>query len=389
MPDDPFKTHDPPKTGPPQKLGKTVLEDLNQMDFRRTMHEDLQEIYQFYLDAETRDRLNEMDQISRWLHLTGWLVKNSLLKLTPVRRLLLLAGMVLFAWGLLDSPPGLIMGFLLVVFTLLLELKDKLLAQDELMTGRAVQFALMPREDPTLPGWETWLFTRPANEVGGDLVDYLEIDENRLGLALGDVAGKGLGAAMFMAKLQSTLRAIAPNFDTLSDLGAAVNQIFIRDGLPGRFVSLIYLELTPEDGRVRLLNAGHLPPLVVHADSLEEMPKGAPALGLMGQAEYSEQHAVLAPGDLMVVFSDGLTEARNEVQMFFGDDRLRALLPSLRNLSAEAVGRRLLQAVEDFSGEARPHDDLSMIVVKRLAAPARLPAPSPAVEDEAPAASPE
>ena len=389
MPYDPSKTKDPPPSGPPQKLGKTVLEDLNQMDFRRTMHEDLQEIYQFYLDAETRHRLDEMDQVSRWLHLTGWLLKNSLLKLTPVRRLLLLGGMVLFLWGLADSVPGLIMGFLLVVFTLILELKDKLLAQDELMTGRAVQFALMPKQDPTLPGWQTWLFTRPANEVGGDLVDYLEIDENRLGLALGDVAGKGLGAAMFMAKLQSTLRAIAPNFDTLSDLGEAVNQIIIRDGLPGRFISLVYLELAPEDGQVRVLNAGHLPPLVVHTDSVEEMPKGAPALGLMSTANFTEQHVDLAPGDLMVVFSDGLTEARNEIQMFFGEERLQALLPSLRGLSAEAAGTRLLDAVERFAGEARPNDDLSMIVLKRLAGPARLPAPAPAVENETPAASTE
>ena len=231
MPHDPSQTQDPPKTGVPQKLSRTVLDDLNQMDFRRTMREDLQEIYQFYLDADTRDRLDEMDRFSRWCHLTGWLLKNSILKLPPVRRLLLLGGMVLFLWGLFGGFQGLIMGFLLVILTLILELKDKLLAQDELMTGRAVQFALMPKKHPALPGWETWLFTRPANEVGGDLVDYLTINEDRLGLALGDVAGKGLGAALYMSKLQSTLRAVAPNFDTLSELGAAVNEIFIRDGL--------------------------------------------------------------------------------------------------------------------------------------------------------------
>ena len=389
MPDDPSKTQDPPESKTPQKLGRTMLDDLNEMDFRRTMHQDLQEIYQFYLDAETRDRLDEMDQVSRWLHMTGWLLKNSLLKLTPVRRLLLISGMVLFLWGLVDSVPGLIMGFLLVLFTLILELKDKLLAQDELMTGRAVQFALMPKEHPTLPGWETWLFTRPANEVGGDLVDYLAINEDRLGLALGDVAGKGLGAALYMSKLQSTLRAVAPNFDTLSELGAAVNEIFIRDGLPDRFISLVYLEIESEVGQVRVLNAGHLPPLVVHAQTVEEMPKGSPALGLLRGVAYTEQHVELAPGDLMVVYSDGLTEARNEQRIFFDDDRLMALLPSLRGLSAEAAGLRLLEAVEDFVGEAHPHDDLSMVVLKRLPLPARLPAPPAVVQEDASATSPE
>ena len=92
MPHDPSQTQDPPQTGVPQKLSRIVLDDLNQMDFRRTMREDLQEIYQFYLDADTRDRLDEMDRFSRWCHLTGWLLKNSILKLPPVRRLLLIQG---------------------------------------------------------------------------------------------------------------------------------------------------------------------------------------------------------------------------------------------------------------------------------------------------------
>ncbi len=182
---------------------------------------------------------------------------------------------------------------------------------------------------------------------------------------------------------------MAPNFDTLSELGAAVNEIFIRDGLPDRFISLVYLEIESEAGQVRVLNAGHLPPLVVHAETVEEMPKGAPALGLLRGVAYTEQHVELAPGDLMVVYSDGLTEARNEQRIFFDDERLMALLPSLRGLSAEAAGLRLLEAVEDFVGEARPHDDLSMVVLKRLPLPALLPAPSAVVQEDASATSPE
>ena len=380
MPDEPSKTRDAPGADVPQKLGQTVLEDLHQADFRRTMRQDLEEIYQYYLDQGARDELAEMDQVSRWLHLTGWLVKSSILRLTPVRRLLLIGSVLLFLWGIMGSFPGLILGFLVVTLILLLELKDKLLAQDELMTGRAVQFALMPRENPSLPGWETWLFTRPANEVGGDLVDYLTVDENRLGLALGDVAGKGLGAALFMAKLQSTLRAIVSHFQSLADLGAEVNTIFRRDGLPGRFISLIYLELEPETARVRFVNAGHMPPLVVHADAVEELPKGAPALGLMAEAPYTEQYADLQPGDLMLLYSDGLTEARDEEGEFFGHQRLLDLLASLRGLSAEAAGQRLLDALHNFAQDARPSDDLSMIVLRRLPGPASLPAPATPVQ---------
>ncbi len=385
MPDDPSKTKDEPDADVPQKLGQTVLEDLHKADFRRTIRREVEEVYQFYLEQGARDELAEMDKVSRWLHLTGWLIKSSVLRLTPVRRLMFIASIFLYLWGIMGNFLGLSLGFLAVMLILLLELKDKLMAQDELMTGRAVQIALMPRENPSLPGWETWLFTRPANEVGGDLVDYLMLTENRLGLALGDVAGKGLGAALVMAKLQSTLRAIASRYESLADMGTEVNTIFRRDGLPDRFISLIYLVLEPAAAQVRLLNAGHMPPLVVHAEGIDELPKGAPALGLMKNAPYTEQYAELQPGDLMLLYSDGLTEARDEQGEFFGHQRLLDLLPSLRGLSAEAVGRRLLEEVEGFAADAPPSDDLSLIVVRRLPMQARLPAPSEPVEasDEA------
>ncbi len=374
MPDDASHRPESPAREAPPKLGKTVLEDLSRGDFQRSMHRDLEDVYRFYLDQQTRDELSEMHPFSKWLHVAFWVLKSSVLKLTPARRLLLLSGVILFGLGVAGNFAALISGFLVLLLILLLELKDKLLAQDELQTGRAVQFALMPREHPALPGWQTWLFTRPANEVGGDLVDYLRVGQDRLGIALGDVAGKGLGAALVMAKLQATLRALAPGFDTLDALGAQVNRIFLRDGLPNRFVSLIYLELEPENGRVRLLNAGHLPPLAVHEDAREELPRGAPALGLTPDAAYTEQSITLAEGDLLLVYSDGLTEARNEAGDFFGPHRLAKLLPLLRGMSAEAAGRRLLAALERFVGEARPSDDLSLVLLKRL--PPAQPAPA-------------
>ncbi len=348
------------------KLGQTVLDDLTRGDFQRAVHRDLEDVYRFYLDEETRSELSEMGQASRWFHVALWVLKNSILRLSPPRRLLLLGGVILFFIGVAGNVPWLIGGFLMVLLILLLELKDKLLAQDELASGRAVQFALMPREHPALPGWETWLFTRPANEVGGDLVDYLRVREDRLGIALGDVAGKGLGAALVMAKLQATLRALVPTFDTLAGLGAQVNKIFLRDGLPSRFVSLVYLEVEPGAGRVRLLNAGHLPPIAALADGIRELPRGAPALGLTPEAAYAEQHITLDPGDLLLVYSDGLTEARNEAGDFFGPHRLAKLLPLLRGMSAEAAGRRLLSALDRFVGEARPSDDLSLVLLRRL-----------------------
>ncbi|MFQ5626458.1 MAG: SpoIIE family protein phosphatase, partial [Methyloligellaceae bacterium] len=140
--------------------------------------------------------------------------------------------------------------------------QDKLLARDEIEVARQVQLARFPQEQPRLPGWAVWSYTRPANDVGGDLVDYIELDSGRLGVALGDVAGKGLGAALLTAKLQATLRALVPECRTLDELGGRLNTILHRDGLDNRYATLFYLELAHEGGHVRFLNAGHNPAIV-------------------------------------------------------------------------------------------------------------------------------
>ncbi|GIV61026.1 MAG: hypothetical protein KatS3mg043_2115 [Rhodothermaceae bacterium] len=347
-------------------IGQTLLDDLRSGDLRRSLREDLRETYRFYLDDARRDELSAMGQAKRWLVATWWLLKSMFFKLTPARRLFLVLSLYFVVNGSLRDPTQIVVGFVVLFFILLLELKDKLLAQDELAAGRAVQLALMPDRNPRVSGWETWLFTRPANDVGGDLVDYLERPDGLLGLALGDIAGKGLPAALLMARLQATLRALAPEAPSLANLGTTLNDIFYRDGLRSRFASLVYLEVTPETDAVRLLNAGHLPPLIVRADgTVEEAPRGGPALGLMPGVRFTEQHLDLAPGDLLVVYSDGVTEARNAYGWFFEEDRLHAILPQLPGRTAEDAGRRILSAVEHFIGDARPHDDLSLVVLRR------------------------
>ncbi len=348
-----------------QKFTKTIWNDFTQTDFVGTVRREWKDIYDFYLDDETRTKIEKMGKVKRWFYFTVYLLKSLFFKLTSFRRIMLVVG---FFFTFYESDTGRsfpFLGFYLVLLILILELKDKLLAQDELAVGRAVQFALMPEHNPSFPGWDIWLFTRSANEVSGDLVDYMLIDKDRLGAALGDVAGKGLGAALFMAKLQATLRALAPNYSSFAHLGAEINKIFCRDGLPSRFASLLYLEIKPDSGKVRVLNAGHLPPIGLIDESFKEMPKGTPALGLTMKSKYEEQNIQLQPGDLLIVYSDGLTEARNEKGEFYGDKRLEDLIPKLKNLTAQTAGNRILSEIERFVGEAHQSDDLSMIILKR------------------------
>jgi sigma-B regulation protein RsbU (phosphoserine phosphatase) len=351
-----------------------LWDDVNRTGLKRTINRTFFDLQEFYLGAHSRDRLLRMRKIRRAIFLVAWLLKSLLLKLTPARRLLLALSFVLMWQATSFESRGEtthisihfpFLGIATLLLILMLELKDKLLAKEELEAGRSVQRALMPDSSPTVRGWDIWLFTRSANDVGGDLVDYVPLGEQRYGLALGDVAGKGLPAALLMAKLQSTLRALAADESSLAGLGQKMNRILCRDGLPNRFATLVYLELGERMGLVRVLNAGHPPPLVLRGRTLEELPYGAMALGMLPDAIFSEQRVDLADGDVLIVFSDGLTEAMNGNDEFFGDERVRALLPTLAGMAAQGIGTRVIEAVDAFVGDARPHDDLSLVVLRR------------------------
>ena len=359
---------------------ETLKQDLRYLhdDVRPGWHDMLRttmaELKEFYLTPEHRQRLAGMNKVRRSLWLSGWLLKSLFLKLTPIRRLMLLAALILMAWSpqvvstgnTTVSADGTMLGALLVVILLLLELKDKLLARHELEAGRAVQQALMPDRCPTLAGWDVWLYTRPANDVGGDLVDCLELGPGRVGFTLADVAGKALPAALLMAKVQSTLRALATEEPSLSDLAAKTNDILCRDGLPNRFATLLYFDVRDHDDAVRLVNGGHLPPVLVSPAGFHELQRGDMALGMMPGASYREQHQEVKPGEMLIAYSDGLTEALNASGEFYGEDRLREVFRGLASFSSKAAGARILESVDAFIGTTLPYDDLSLIVLKRL-----------------------
>jgi hypothetical protein len=337
--------------------------------FRTTMAE----IEEFYLTPEHRQRLARMGRLGRWMWLGLWLLRSLFLKLTPFRRVVLLVALVLLmasprvstGGGTSVSVDGQMFSMFLLLGLLLLELKDKLLARHELEAGRSVQRALMPDRCPSLAGWDVWLYTRPANDVGGDLVDCLELGPGRVAFTLADVAGKALPAALLMAKVQSTLRALATDAPSLSDLAAKTNDILCRDGLPNRFATLLYFTLRDHDDAVRLVNGGHMPPVLVSSGGYHELQRGDMALGMMPGAPYREQRQEVKPGEMLVAYSDGLTEALNADGEFYGEDRLRADFSTLAPLTARQAGERILASVDAFIGATHPYDDLSLIVLKR------------------------
>jgi sigma-B regulation protein RsbU (phosphoserine phosphatase) len=366
------------------KMGSVLLDDLRQGDIIGTVKRDFRDLKDFMLTEERHKRLKDMGRLKRWLFILWWLLKALILKLTPARRILVIIGLVLVFLTRSISYQGhnlqirsetAAAGATIILFVLMLELKDKLTAQKELEAGRTVQEALKPERSPRVPGWGLWLFTRSANEVGGDLVDFIRVDDNRFGVALGDVAGKGLRAALLMAKLQATLRALVGDVTSLAGLGTKLNQIFSRDTIPTIFASLVYFEVQSESnsaptpvadsGLVRVLNAGHFPPLTLRGTRVEKMERGGAALGILHSTTFLEQQTILQNGDSLFVYSDGLTEARNEVGEYFGEGRLVDLLPRFANLPTQEFGERLLSEIDQFVGQAKRHDDLSIVILRR------------------------
>jgi len=354
-------TSDPP-------LWKLFRDDLRQGGLPDALRREVGELKHQLLSDSERDRLEEMGTVTRFLSLCWWLFRAVLLHMSPLRRVLVVVGVVLIAasgsgdTGLKVHVPG---GVALLA-VLMLELKDKLLLRRELEGGHAVQRAMRPPTSPKVPGWEVWLFTRSANEVGGDLLDFLALDERRYGIVLGDVAGKGLSAALLGVKLQATLQAFARESPTLGLVAERLNSLFCQDGPSSYFASLVFLEFSPENGIVRAVNAGHLPPLLVRSESIDTLPRGGAALGILKNAEYPQQEISMVRGDQLVLISDGVTEAENDAGEQYGEDHLKEYLFRSRATHTSELGEGLVRAVEHHMGNARQKDDITIAVLKRV-----------------------
>jgi len=348
---------------------RNTFGDAKRTGYRRTISQTLDGLESYYLPDSRRRELAGMNAFRRFFYRCWWLFKALFYKLAPGRRVLLLIGLLAVTMSYGRGGPQAegswgIIGVACVLLVLMLELREKLVARDELAEGRAIQQALLPKTTPSIPGFEIWLDTTPANDVGGDIVDVLQAEDGRSFVLLGDVAGKGLGAALLAARLQATFRALAPDASSLEQLGDRLNRIFHRDGPSNRFATAVAIAVRPGETELRLLNAGHPPPLLIRDGRAEPLAGGGPAFGIVSGAHYTEQAVTLRKGDTLVVYSDGVTEAMNSTGEFFGDERLLSTLLALAGSPPAEIGRGIQQAVRAFEGGERPHDDLSLILIR-------------------------
>ena len=240
----------------------------------------------------------------------------------------------------------------------------------ELDFARRIQLNLMPSEPPQPAGWEIATAYRAARVVGGDFYDAFELpgQAGRIGLIIADVTGKGLTAALMMAFTRAVHRAAAYNGSSPADWLERTNRVLIRDARTGLFVTAIAAEVDPSKGLLRYASAGHEPALMARwgAHSVEELPAGGMLLGLAELAPTADQEVPFEPGDLAVLYTDGVTDAIDADGARFGTERLAGAVARTRGLVAPEVVSEILAAVDGFAGSAEPADDLTLVAVRRL-----------------------
>jgi len=315
----------------------------------------------------------------RMLKLLGAFVGGLAFKLSPPRRMLFAAALLLPLLGLFDvewrvgatrieldfSPLWFLLALAGMTLLLALELVDRLRVRDELEVARALQHELLPQAAPEFAGWSIAHSTRTANEIGGDYHDFVPLSDQRLALAVGDASGHGIGAGLVMAIASATFRSALDKDPYPRTALEDLNRVLCQTGGRRAFMTFFYGLLEPQSGALTFAIAGHPFPLLRRASGgLEELGRGGLPLGLKLGVEIHQGHTTLAPGDLLVLYSDGLPESVPGISgEAFGFEKLAELAAA--GGTAEATHQRIVTAVHNHLGDEPMLDDMTLVVIAR------------------------
>ena len=244
--------------------------------------------------------------------------------------------------------------------------RDKLVAlQNELHVAREMQQSILPKVFPNRPGCQVFGSMEPAREVGGDFFDIINLEKGRIGLAIADVSDKGVPAALFMMSCRTLLKGAAIGRSNPADVLSEVNHLLEEDNEALMFVTVFYAEYNPANGSLVYANGGHNPPIIAHADGTSTvLPQtGGIALGIMPDIQYEKKAITLLPGDALVLYTDGVTEAMNAQNEEFEMARLRAVLAEAWSRDVREMNQAVFRAVQAFAGEAPQFDDMTCMTL--------------------------
>jgi sigma-B regulation protein RsbU (phosphoserine phosphatase) len=364
--------------------------DITAGDLQRLFTRDAREAYTFFARGIDREQLERLPWHIRLVTHFKLFFLAFTMRLSPARRALYGVAVVASLLGMFSLFQGfqvvrldplplayplpnwrdgtlfLVAGFVLLNLLVIMEVADRLSLKHDLNVAREIQQAMLPSGTYRAPGIEIHGETRPANTVGGDFYDLIPHEDGRVLVALGDVAGKGSPAALLMALLLAILRTLVDEGMDLPALAARLNSQVSRHAPPSRFITLFLGMYDPRNDQLTWLNAGQNPPMIRRqSGEWVKLPATGVALGMFEGSTYESQTTTLNQGDVLVMYSDGITEAESSKGTPFDEQGLQGVVDAWVGGSAPELSAAVLRAVDTHVGDARFADDLTVLVLKR------------------------
>ena len=327
--------------------------------------------YSFYQQGDDQKDNRPAKGISRQLSIVKAVFLSFLRKLSPARRLSYIAAVVAFVWGYFQNDwAGALVSFFVLSFLLALELAEKLLTKDELEIARTIQFSLYPVTDPKLKHLDVASYFQPAHEVGGDYYDFAIDGNRRFTVILGDVSGKGIPAALYAMKLQALFELLGKRSLGPKQMLVEMNDVISERIERNYFITVVVGVLDLQNKRLVLARAGHNHPLHYSAETKTTrwlkpngvgigMGKGSSFDGFLEETELA-----LATGDVLLFYTDGVSEAMNAANEMFGYEKLEQALKENAHLPASQIKEQLLASVDQFRQGTPFADDATLVVTK-------------------------
>ena len=246
--------------------------------------------------------------------------------------------------------------------------RDKLISiQNELTVANKMQQSILPTRFPKDTNYNIWANMEPARDVGGDFYDFFRLEDGRVGIAIADVSDKGVPAALFMMSSRTLLKGTAIGLEQPNKVLDDVNDLLYEDNDAALFVTVIYAVYSPEDGVLTYSNGGHNPPLIVHSDGSSTLLPyiGGIALGIAPDMTFPQSTVNLAPGDTLILYTDGVTEAMNADQEEFGMERFQEVFKEAPPMSSQEANQAVFNAVHAFAGDTIQSDDITCLTLFR------------------------
>jgi serine phosphatase RsbU (regulator of sigma subunit) len=345
---------------------------MSRREIERLLHKDTLEALTYYKEKTSlADGPLEKKSIASKISAFKEIFMSFLMQLTPARRFFYGLGFCGFVIGMIAAKGlWILVAFIILNLLLAMELADKLTTRDELEIAREIQVSLEPKQVPEFPGLSVSFSSKPAKIVGGDFFNIVKRNDNQMLSILGDVAGKGIPAALYAAHIQSMFESLSEQSTSPANILNDLNHLICRRLREGDFITAVIAFFESGEKALTIARAGHNWPLYYCAQTqtIEPLKTSGVCLGInrdMGFSSCLEEKSIPAKsGDVLLLYSDGITEAMNPSQHLFDQSRLESALKESAHFPAEKIVERINLRLDEFIQSEEPHDDVTMVAIK-------------------------